>query len=122
LAELRERRVHLLEPQRRPAPVGIEQVFVTKLVVPEHGPPEGQHFRTDERIDRHLNGLHGGRVGDSVQPARGGRDLPGQFDIALAQPVDVPEPHGHACVPQVDVGVMAGLAGQLPDRAGERAR
>jgi len=50
------------------------------------------------------------------------RDLPGELDVALAQPVDVVrnQAYGHARVPQVDIGVMVRGVGQPADRVKQR--
>jgi hypothetical protein len=46
------RRVHLLEPDRRPPAVRIEQVFVADLLIPKHGAQERPRLGSDERVDR----------------------------------------------------------------------
>lgn len=68
------RHVHLLEPDRRPAAVGIDQVLGSVLLVAQHGAPERLHLGADVRVDRDLDGLHGARVGRQVHLARGGGD------------------------------------------------
>lgn len=40
---LRARRVHLLEPERRPAAVRVDQVLGAAVPVAEHGTPERHH-------------------------------------------------------------------------------
>lgn len=63
--------------------------------------------------------LYGGRVGRDAQLARHRRDLPGQFEVALRQPVvvvrDRDQPYGHAFVPQVDIRFAVPEARQLAD-------
>jgi hypothetical protein len=64
------RRIHPLEPQRRPAAVRVDQVLVgtvAAVLVTEHGTPERHHLGADERVDRDLDGLHRGRVGGHAQ-------------------------------------------------------
>ena len=58
-------------------------------------------------------------VGVHVELVRDCRDLPGELDVALGQPVDVArnQAYGHARVPQVDIRVMVRGVGQPADRA-----
>ena len=116
------RRVHPLEPERRPAVARVDQDLVGAVgavLVPEHGPPERHHLGADQRVDRDLDGLELGRVGGEAQLTGHRRELPGHLEVAAAQAVvvgDRDQPHGHAPVPQVDVGVVVLEAGQLIDR------
>ena len=57
-----------------------------------------------------------------AEVAGGGRDLPGEIDVTLAQPADVVryQPHDHARVAQVNVGMVVGSVGQLADRVDQR--
>ena len=75
----------------------------------------------NERVDRDLDALYGGRVGEDAQLAGHGRDLPGQLDVALAQPEEVVgcgrgQSHGHAIGPKVDIGVVVRGVGEPADR------
>jgi len=73
---LRARRVHLLEPERRLPAARVDQILVgavAAVLVAEHGTPERHHLGADERVDRDLDGLHRGWVGEHVQLARHAR-------------------------------------------------
>jgi hypothetical protein len=95
----------------------VEQVRVAYRLVPEHGAPERPYLGGDERVDRDLDMLYGGRVGRYVQLARCCGDLPGQLDIAVGEALDpMGEPYGHALGPQVDIGMVVRGGGQLADR------
>jgi hypothetical protein len=89
----------------------------------EHGPPERHHLGADQRVDRDLDGLEHGRVGGEAQLAGHRRDPPGQLEVAPAQAVvvvgDRDQPHGHARMPDVEVGMVGVEAVQLSDRLRE---
>jgi hypothetical protein len=73
------------------------------------------------RVDRELDELHRGRVGGHRQLARRGRDPLGELQVAPAQAADVvtDQADRDAGVPQVEVRVVVGLLGHLPDRVDE---
>ncbi len=117
--------VHPLEVEGRPAAVRVDQVLrtVRSIGVAEQRTPEPHHIRPCEGIDGDLDGLNGGRVCRDSERACQRRDAPGQFDVALAQTVEVvgerDESHGHAVVPHIDVGVPGIDVGQFADRLHE---
>ena len=115
---LRARRVHLLEPERRPAAVGIVKVFAAHGSVSEHCAPERHDVGSDKCVDRDLDVLHGGRVNRKATFACQGRDRPRELDVAQAEPLRVmcPQSHSHARVPQVDIRVVIGGVGHPADR------
>ena len=73
---LRARRVHLLEPDGRILPMGVEEVLVADLLVAEDGAPERQHVGDHERIDRDLDHLQAGQIDGDAEFPRCLRDLP----------------------------------------------
>ena len=78
---LRSWRVHLLEPERRGAAVGILAVVVEMRFVAEHRLPEGLDRRDVERIDRDLELGDGGRFRRDVELGGDSRDRAGHLDI-----------------------------------------
>ena len=65
---LRPRRVHVLEPDRRTAGSGIDQILVTNLLVAEQRLPKGHHVGTDQRVDGELDGLQHRRIRSRPSP------------------------------------------------------
>jgi len=93
---LRSRRVHPLEPHRRPLPERVNQPVPRprppRLVgVAQHRPPERPDRRGVERVDPDLEHLH---RPTAVNPSRRlqpqfvdhGRDLLGQLDVSFGDP------------------------------------
>jgi hypothetical protein len=115
-------RVHLLEPEGGALAARVHQVLGPFVTVAEDRAPERLHLGRDEGVDGDLHRLNGRWICRYAQATRRRGDLPGQLDVMLAQPADVVrrQAHGHARVPQVDIGVMVGRVGQPADRADKR--
>src|SRR5262245_27683799 len=105
---LRTWRVHLLEPEGRPAANRVQQVLIADRLVAEHRAPEGPHFRSYERIDCDLHVLDGGGVGRHAKQTRGRRDLPSYLDVVVAQPswLVSEEPDSYALSSHVNVDMV----------------
>jgi hypothetical protein len=121
---LRAGHVHLLHEDRRSAALRIHEILrAVALDIAENGPPERDHVRPHEGVDRHLYGLYRRRVGRQSLMARDGRYLAGEFDVALAQSAEVgaqrEQPNGHPVGAQVHVGLVVDEIGQLTDRLRE---
>jgi hypothetical protein len=88
---LRPRRVHLLEPDRRPLPERVGQAArrpapAWLVAVAEHRPPERPDLRDVQRVDANLEHLDPARPRGQPELLRHGRDLAGQFHIARRHP------------------------------------
>ena len=123
------RRVHLLEPERRPLAVRVQQVLVAHLGVAEHSVPERPDLGDVHGVDRYLHVHHGRRVGRRLQPRSGDRDLPGQLSVPAGEALHLGcgQPDCHALGPHINIWVVAGRGRHLADGgdqgqpSGERA-
>lgn len=110
------RRVHLLEPEGGALAARVHQVLGPFVTVAEDRAPERLYLGRDEGVDGDLHRLHSRGISRYAQVTRRRGDLPGQFDVTIAQAADVMrcQAHGHARVPQVDVGVMVTASASPP--------
>src|SRR5207245_5318319 len=66
------RLIHLLEPQRRPATVGVDEVLagaVTARLIPEHGAPEWHHLGPNRRARDDKQALNRRWISMEAQPS-----------------------------------------------------
>ena len=128
-AALGTRRVHLLEPETRADPMGIDQLVGrfsggrTLVDVAEHRSPEWPHGGDVHRVDGHLDGGGGvGLSGDAGPFGESGNGR-GQRGIEIGQPVgdvggqpNVDPPR----IAQIDIGMMVSGVSRAGDLADER--
>ncbi len=100
----------------------IGQTFPLAQAARAHGLMEAREAIAKTLLTAVLLGRQLARVGRHAEVARGGRDLPGELEVAGAQPADVVrhQPHDDARVPQINVGMVIGSVGQLADRVDQR--
>ena len=63
------RRVHLLEPERRPLPGRVGERLVAVVDIPQDGPPERPHGRDVDRVDGDLELRHDTGLGRDAEVA-----------------------------------------------------
>jgi len=88
---LRPRRVHLLEPDRRPLPERVDQTarrpaLAWLVTVAEHRPPERPDRGDVQRVDADLDHLDPARPRGQPELLGHRRDPPGQVHVARRHP------------------------------------
>jgi hypothetical protein len=113
--------VEVMEPQVWITPLRIDGVLGTEVIVSEGGGPERPYVDTGPLGYRNTDGLHLRRVGLEAKFSSHGRDLPGEFDVALTQgPILTGEGSDRDPLgTKVDVGEVPQRIGDLGDRGNQ---
>jgi hypothetical protein len=113
-----QRLVDGLEPDERPASIGVEQHAVAHFAKARRRLPERQRGAGIRRGDGEHEVLHPLGLGTDVELARRQGDLRGERGILRRQAARrvSEQPHAHSGVAHVDVGVVIGRLGEVGDR------